>query len=111
MNRDSMLAEPAKDRNTKEVEAESRNRTGRDVQRDEIGQCAYGHWRIQCVTLARGKEDGIAIGKVMGEAIGEARIIISMYKKGFTVEQIANATDKDEADIKAVIEGKEPVLA
>ena len=32
------------------------------------------------------KEDGIAIG--------EARIIINMYKNGFTVEQIAAATNK-----------------
>ncbi len=31
------------------------------------------------------KEDGIAIG--------EARVIVKMYKNGFTAEQIAAATD------------------
>lgn len=45
------------------------------------------------------KEDGIAIG--------EARIISSMYKKGFTVEEIARVTDKDVSEIRAVIEKKE----
>ncbi len=45
------------------------------------------------------KEDGIAIG--------EARIIISMYNNGFTTEQIAAATDKDIKDIEIIIRGKE----
>ena len=30
-----------------------------------------------------------------GIAIGEAGLIIKMYKNGFTAEQIASATDKD----------------
>lgn len=46
-----------------------------------------------------------------GIAIGEARIIISMYNNAFTAEQIAAATDKDIEAVKAIIEGKEPVLA
>ena len=45
------------------------------------------------------KEDGIAIG--------EARIIISMYNNGFTAEQIAAATDKDIKEIEIIIRGKE----
>ncbi len=49
------------------------------------------------------KEDGIAIG--------EARVIVKMYKNGFTAEQIAAAIDKDIKDVEAIIEGKEPVLA
>ncbi len=45
-----------------------------------------------------------------GIAIGEARIIISMYKNGFTAEQIAAATDKDIKEVEAIIKGREPVL-
>lgn len=62
---------------------------------------------VMC-NLSQGiKEDGIAIG----EARGEARIIINMYNNGFTAEQIASAIDKDIEDVKAIIAGKEPVMA
>ena len=37
--------------------------------------------------------------------------ILKMYKNGFTVEQIANATDKDVEEISSIIENKEPTLA
>ena len=53
--------------------------------------------------LSQGIED-------KGIAIGEARIIISMYNNGFTAEQIAAATDKEIKDVKAIIAGAEPVL-
>ena len=53
--------------------------------------------------LSQGIEDkGIAIG----EAKTETRIIINMYNKGFTEEQIAAVTDKDIKDVKAIIAGK-----
>ncbi len=45
-----------------------------------------------------------------GEARGEAKIIKSMYEKGFSLEQIAFAADKSIEEIKAIIEGKEPIL-
>lgn len=72
---------------------------------------------VMC-NLSQGIEDkGIAKGKAIGEAkgraIGEARIakiITNMYQKGFTAEQIASITDKDIADVTAIIEGKEPAL-
>ena len=54
------------------------------------------------------KEEGIAIGEARGRAIGEsigaANIILIMYKKGFTVEQIADATDKSPESISDIIE-------
>ena len=50
--------------------------------------------------LSQGIED-------KGIAIGETRIIISMYNNGFTAEQIAAATDKDIKDIEIIIRGKE----
>lgn len=48
------------------------------------------------------KEDGIAIG--------EARIIINMYNKGFTIEQIMLAAQKDEEEVRSIIEKESSVL-
>ena len=39
-----------------------------------------------------------------GIAIGEARIILNMYKNGFTTKQIAAASDKDIREIEAIVE-------
>jgi predicted transposase YdaD len=50
-------------------------------------------------------------GEARGKAIGEAKIILNMHKNGFTVEQIACATDKEEEEVRAIIEKREPVLA
>lgn len=44
-----------------------------------------------------------------GEAKGEARIILTMYKNGYTIKQIANVTDKKVEDISAIIEKGKPV--
>ena len=58
---------------------------------------------VMC-NLSQGIEDkGIAIG----EAREKAKIIISMYKNGFTAEQIAAATDNDIEDVAAIIKGRE----
>ena len=38
-----------------------------------------------------------------GIAIGEARIIISMYKNGFTAKQIAAASNKDLKEVEAIV--------
>ena len=45
-----------------------------------------------------------------GIAIGEARIIINMYNQGFTVEQIAAATDKEPDEIDVIIKKQELLL-
>lgn len=42
-----------------------------------------------------------------GIAIGEAGLIVTMYKNGFSAEQIASATDKTIEEIKRIIAGKE----
>lgn len=58
---------------------------------------------IMC-NLSQGiREDAIA------EA--QAEIIMNMYKKGFTLEQIADVTEKSVEEIKAIIEKREPALA
>ena len=46
-----------------------------------------------------------------GIAIGEAGLIVKMYKNGFTAEQIAAATDKDLEAVKKIIADKEPIPA
>lgn len=56
---------------------------------------------IMC-NLSQGvKEEGIAIG--------EAGIILKMYKNGLSAEQIAEVTDKSVEEVEAIIEEKEPV--
>ncbi len=47
------------------------------------------------------KEDGIAIG--------EARFILSMHKKGYTLEQIADVSGKTIEEVEAIIEKREPI--
>ena len=64
---------------------------------------------IMC-NLSQGiKEDGITIGKEIGKEIGEAKIIIRMHNNGFTIQQIADATDKDVKEVEDIIEGKKAV--
>lgn len=43
-------------------------------------------------------------------AEAQAKIIINMYKKGYTLEQIADVTEKSVEEVKAIIEKREPVL-
>ncbi len=45
-----------------------------------------------------------------GEAIGEAKMILRMHKKGYTLEQIADVAEKSREQIEAIIEMGEPVL-
>lgn len=40
-----------------------------------------------------------------------AEFIMNMYKKGYTLEQIADVAEKSVEEIKAIIEKREPVLA
>lgn len=62
---------------------------------------------VMC-NLSQGIEDkGIEIGRAMGEAAAEAKIIITMYNNGFSTEQIASAINKDTEEVEAIIEGKE----
>ena len=54
------------------------------------------------------KEDGIAIGRKDGIAIGEAKaqaaLIGNMHKNGFTAEQIAAATDMNLEEVKTILQ-------
>lgn len=55
-------------------------------------------------------EAGEARGISQGEARGEARIILSMYKSGFALDQIAGITEKTVEEIKTIIENAEFIL-
>lgn len=52
-------------------------------------------------------EEGITKGRTEEKK----QIIHNMYNNGFTAEQIALAVSKDVEEVKAVIEGKEVILA
>jgi len=41
----------------------------------------------------------------------EEKIILNMHKKGYTLKQIADVTEKNMEEIEAIIEKAEPVLA
>ena len=60
------------------------------------------------IGLEKGREDGIAIGRKDGIAIGEAKaqaaLIGNMHKNGFTVEQIAAATDMNLEEVKTILQ-------
>lgn len=57
----------------------------------------------------RSMAKGMARGMESGMAKGEAKIILSMYKNGFSAEQIAAAADKDIEEVEAILAGKELV--
>lgn len=42
--------------------------------------------------------------------MGEAKIIKSMYEKGYSLEQIAEVAEKSLEEVKAIVKEKEPVL-
>jgi predicted transposase YdaD len=60
--------------------------------------------------LERGEARGRAMGESIGEAKAESKIILKMYKNGFTLEQIADVTDKGIEEIKAIIDKDGSVL-
>ena len=60
--------------------------------------------RIMC-NLSQGiKEAGIAVGIAEGRQREMEKVILNMHTKGYSLEQIMDATDKTEAEIKAVLE-------
>ncbi len=65
---------------------------------------------VMC-NLSQGiREKGRIEGRTEGRTEGETKFIISMYKKGYTLEQIADVAEKSVEEIKTVIENREPAL-
>ena len=64
-----------------------------NLRRDVSDMCNLSQGLVE-----EGREEGIAEG--------EAGIIIKLYNKGFTVEEIAETIDKDAEEVKEIIEAK-----
>ena len=45
-----------------------------------------------------------------GKAIGEAKVILGMYRKGYSLEQIADVAEKNVEEVRGIVEEKELVL-
>lgn len=62
---------------------------------------------VMC-NLSQGiRETGIAEGIAEGKAASEEKIILNMYRKGYTSEQIADIVEKNISDVEEVIQKKE----
>ncbi|MCI8711830.1 MAG: hypothetical protein HFH23_06025 [Ruminococcus sp.] len=55
---------------------------------------------------ARGK----AIGEARGKAMGEAKVILGMYSKGYSLEQIADVSEKSIEEVRGIVEKRDTVL-
>lgn len=66
--------------------------------------------RVMC-NLGEGiREKAEARGKAIGEARGEAKVILGMYRKGYSLEQIADVAEKSVEEVRGIVEEKELVL-
>ena len=77
-----------------------------DFRKDVNEMCNLGEGIMEegiAIGMVQGREEGIAIGETKGISIGESRTIRSMYKNGFTAEQIAAATDKALDEVVAIL--------
>ena len=46
-----------------------------------------------------------------GKAIGEAKVILGMYRKGYSLEQIADVAEKNVEEVRGIVENRDTVLA
>ena len=46
-----------------------------------------------------------------GKAIGEAKVILGMYRKGYSLEQIADVAEKSVEEVRGIVEKRDTVLA
>ena len=89
-----------------------------DFRKDVNEMCNLGEGIMEegiAIGMVQGREEGIAIGETKGResglvqgreegiSIGESKTIRSMYKNGFTAEQIAAATDKTLDEVKVIL--------
>ncbi|MDE6913132.1 MAG: hypothetical protein K2P35_05480 [Lachnospiraceae bacterium] len=70
-----------------------------------IDECIKKEMSVMC-NLGQGI---LELGEERGKAEGKAEIIIRMYEKGYPLEQIADISEKDIDEVKAIIESREPV--
>lgn len=56
--------------------------------------------------INKGKIEGIQEGKLQGIQEGKIQMILKMYQKNFTLEQIAMVAEKNVEEIKAIIKAQ-----
>ena len=71
--------------------------------RDEVKVMCNLSEGVEEMGYVRGEAAGIVKGEIIGEARGKSEIILKMYKKGYSLEQIMDVTDMSKAEIKAII--------
>ena len=71
--------------------------------RDEVKVMCNLSEGVEEMGYVKGEAAGIAKGEIIGEARGKSEIILKMYKKGYSLEQIMDVTDMSKAEIKAII--------
>jgi len=80
-----------------------------NLRRDVSDMCNLSQGLVE-EGIEEGRAKGIAEGRAEGIEKGRAEeragIIIKMYNKGFTVEEIAETIDKDVEEVKEIIEAK-----
>lgn len=80
-----------------------------DMRKDVNAMCNLGQGiREKGRTEGRreGKQEGRREGRTEGRKEREIRFVMNMYKKGYTLEQIADVAEKSVEEIKTVIESK-----
>lgn len=80
-----------------------------DQMREDVSEmCNLGQGVFEAGE-ARGEARGITQGIEKGVAQENVRIILNMYQKGYSLDQIADITDKTIEEIETIIEKKECV--
>ena len=67
--------------------------------------------REEVVTMCNLSQGIREKGRAEGMAEGETRFILSMHKKGYSLEQIADVAGKSIEEVDAVIKGRQSILA
>ena len=73
----------------------------------DIGKEVESMCNLSMAVKEEGWREGLAEGHAKGLAEGLAIIILNMFRKGFTVEQIADIADKTEAEIESIIKSRQ----
>ena len=71
--------------------------------RDEVKIMCNLSEGVEEMGYAKGEAAGKVIGRSEGRSEERTDIILKMYKKGYSLEQIMDVTEMSEAEIKAII--------
>ena len=80
------------------------------VRRDEVKEAMLTEYDEEAhmqMVREEGREEGERAGEMRGREEANTELIINMHRKGYRLEQIADVTEKEIDEIKAIIEEKE----